>query len=305
MKKISTSVLFVLCSTLLFAQSKTLQERLGYPRDAKLVILHADDLGVSHSENAASMQLLEKGPVRSASIMVPCPWFGEIASYASTHPQADFGLHLTLTSEWKFLKWGSVIPSPQVASLLNDKGFFYSEVADLGKHGNGADVERELRGQIERAKQFGIAITHFDTHMGSVLANPDFVKTYIKLGREYHVPVLLTAEIVNGFGLKDFVTEKDVVLDRVAIASPADFAGGMQKFYSGVLRTLQPGVTYLILHAALDDDEMKAVTVDHPDYGAAWRQADFNFFSSDECKRLLAEQHITVITWREISEKLN
>src|SRR6187200_366391 len=96
----------VLFSTSILSQSKTLAERLGYPKDAKLVIIHSDDLGVSHSENAASITAMEKGSVSSASIMVPCPWLSESASYARSHPQADLGLHITLTCEYQYYKWG-------------------------------------------------------------------------------------------------------------------------------------------------------------------------------------------------------
>ena len=126
MKKIIT---LCYCSILLifsaFSQQKTIQERLGYPKDTKLLIIHADDLGVSQSENAASIYAMEKGSVSSGSIMVPCPWMGDIAAYARSHPNADLGLHLTLTSEWKNYRWGSVLPANQAGSLLNTAGFLY------------------------------------------------------------------------------------------------------------------------------------------------------------------------------------
>ena len=82
------------------AQTRTIAERLGHPRDAKLLILHADDMGVAHSENAASFDALDKGAVNSGSIMMPTPWVTEVVEYAKAHPNADLGLHLTLTSEW-------------------------------------------------------------------------------------------------------------------------------------------------------------------------------------------------------------
>src|SRR5512138_604011 len=108
MKKQLAILLFCFYTPFAFGQTKTVAERLGYPKDAKLVIIHSDDLGVSHSENAASIAAMEKGSVSSASIMVPCPWMPEIAAYAQAHPSADLGLHITLTSEWKYYKWGPV-----------------------------------------------------------------------------------------------------------------------------------------------------------------------------------------------------
>src|ERR1700733_5575955 len=123
MKFTFTIILFLFYSVLVSGQRKSIQERLGYPKNAKLLIIHADDVGVSHSENAATISALEKGCVRSASIMVPCPWFPEIAAYAKLHPEMDFGLHLTLTSEWTYYKWGPVTPAQKVPGLVNKNGF--------------------------------------------------------------------------------------------------------------------------------------------------------------------------------------
>jgi hypothetical protein len=296
--------IFIFIALVVNAQPSSVLQRLGYPADTKLLIIHADDLGVSHSENTASINAMEKGSVSSASIMVPCPWFPEIANYASAHPDADFGLHLTLTSEWKYYKWGPVVPRSQTPGLVNEQGYLYDEVAPVGQHASAAEVEQELRAQIERAKKFGIQFTHFDTHMGSVAARPEFAKIYVQLGREYRVPVLLNHDIVNGLGLTDFITDKDVVLDQLYMASPDDYKKGMDTFYSGVIKSLKPGLNLLILHAAFDSDEMKAVTIDHPDYGAAWRQADYDFFTSEACKKLLQDQKIKVITWKSVRDKL-
>ena len=107
------------------AQTQTLAERLGYPKDAKLLIVHADDLGMSHSVNLATIKGFESGLVNSGSIMVPCPWFSEIATYARANPQADLGLHLTLTSEWTSFRWGPVTSKDRVSSLLDKTGHFY------------------------------------------------------------------------------------------------------------------------------------------------------------------------------------
>jgi predicted glycoside hydrolase/deacetylase ChbG (UPF0249 family) len=111
-----------------FAQTKTIAERLGYPRDSKLLIIHADDLAVAHSEDAASFDALDQHAVTSASIMVPCPWLTEVAAYAKAHPDADLGLHLTLTAEWKSYRWGPVESKDKVPSLLDPSGNLWPEV---------------------------------------------------------------------------------------------------------------------------------------------------------------------------------
>ncbi len=288
------------------AQQNTIQEQLGYPKDTKLLIIHADDLGVSHSENTASIHAMENGVVSSASIMVPCPWFPEIADYARSHPQADFGLHLTLTSEWKMYKWGPVTSHDKVSSLLDDRGYLNETTAAFLKNAKTEDVEKELRSQIERAKQFGIDPTHLDGHMAAPISSPEFLQILLKLGREYKIPVHVGRQFSQLFGF-DFgkhMTEKDIDVDRTIMASGEDYKKGMENFYTEQLKSLQPGLTVLLLHAAYDNDEMQAVTVEYVDFGATWRQHDVNFFTSDKCKKLLADEKIKVITWREIRDKI-
>ena len=307
MKKLIT-ICFCFCLLITAsAQQKTVQERLGYPKDTRLLIIHADDVGVSQSENAATFFAMEKGSVSSASIMMPCPWMGDVAEYARTHPNLDFGLHLTLTSEWKNYKWGTVTPDNQVPSLLNKNGYLYSSVDSLYKFGRVEEVEKELKAQIERAKQFGIDPTHLDSHMGSLFASPEYLQILLKMGREYNVPVLLNKEGFKqayNIDLDKYTTDKDVLVDKILMAAPKDFDNGMDKFYTSVLKSLQPGLSCILLHAAYDNAEMRAITVEHPDYGAAWRQADFDFFTSKKCRDLLKKQNIKVITWREIRDKL-
>jgi len=308
MKKIIT---LCYCSILLifsaFSQQKTIQERLGYPKDTKLLIIHADDLGVSQSENAASIYAMENGSVSSGSIMVPCPWLGDIAAYARSHPSADLGLHLTLTSEWKNYRWGSVLPANQAGSLLNTAGFLYSDTDSLSQIGRPEEVEKEIRAQIERAKLFGIDPTHFDAHMGCLFINPTYLQILIKLGREYKVPILLNKEafkLLYNIDLSKYISDKEVLLDKVFMAQPNNYKAGMRDYYTTVFKSIQPGLNCILLHAAYENSEMQAVTVDHPDYGAAWRQADFDFFTSAECRNLLQQQNIKLVTWKEIRDKL-
>ena len=308
MKKIFTLFYGItLTLSAVFAQQKTIQERLGYPKDTRLLIIHADDLGVSQSENSASIYAMEKGSVSSGSIMIPCPWMGDIAAYARSHSQADLGLHLTLTSEWEQYKWPTVTPVNEAASLVNKNGFLFSTTDSLYKSADINEVEKEIRAQIERAKQFGIDPTHFDAHMGCMFGTTAFLELFIKLGREYKVPLLLNKDafkMMFNIDIDNYITDKEVLTDKIFMAQPEDYKTGMAKYYTTSIQSMKPGLNCILLHAAFENSEMKAVTMNHPDYGAAWRQADFNFFTSKECKALLKQQKIKIITWKEIRDKL-
>ena len=133
-------------------EKKTLAERLGYAKGAKLLIVHADDLGVSHSENQATIDGFTGGMVNSGSIMMPCPWVPEIADYAIKNPEADLGLHLTLTAEWKLFKWDPVLPVADVPGLVNDKGFMYDNCNDVTLNASVEEVEKEAMKTMEKAE---------------------------------------------------------------------------------------------------------------------------------------------------------
>jgi len=305
--KTTLAFLIALVATTGFSQEKTIQERLGYSKDTKLLIIHADDIGVSHSENMATIHSMEKGSVNSGSIMVPCPWFFEIASYAKAHPAADFGLHLTLTSEWDLYKWGPVTERSKVKGLVTDKGFLNDNNEAVHKNATAAEVETELRSQIERAKQFGIDPTHFDSHMFCAVSQPAFLSVFLKLGREYKVPVLLNHDFLKNFAnidLKKYVGKTDVVVDQLFMAFPPDYEKGMSNYYGEVFASVKPGLSCILLHASYDNEEARGVMGEHTGYGAAWRQDDFNFFTSENCKKLIDANKIKVINWREIRDKL-
>jgi len=284
------------------AQKPNLAERLGYKKDAKLLIIHADDLGVAHAVNAATTAAFDKGMVNSGSIMVPCPWFSEIAEYSKNNPTVDLGLHLTLTAEWKNYKWGPVTPITEVPNLVNEKGFLYDNCADVVRKVSAATIEKELRAQIERALAFGVNVSHLDSHMGC-LFNPKYFETYLKVGRAYGLPVLIPASGLQQFpAMAEKILPTDIVIDNIFMLNPPDAEKGAEKFYANMLRNIPVGVSEMIIHVAYNDDEMQAVTIDHPDFGAAWRQKDFDFFTSEACQKILKEENIELITWRDLKK---
>src|SRR5947207_9673357 len=145
---ISLTFSFLLASDL-SAQSKNIAEGLGHPADSKLLIIHADDLAVAHSVDSASFDALEKNAATSASILVPCPWLTEVAEYAKAHPEADLGLHLALTSEWKTYRWGPVESKDKVPTLLDPGGTLWNQTAPVAAKARPEEAEREIRAQVE------------------------------------------------------------------------------------------------------------------------------------------------------------
>ncbi len=289
----------------LFAQTKTIAEKLGYSKDAKLLIIHADDLGVTNSENRASISGLENTPVNSASIMVPCPWFPEIADYARKNKSSDLGLHLTLTSEWKNYKWGPVSSRDSVSSLVNKHGYFYASVDSVIKFGSPKQVEIELRNQIKKAYHSGIDVTHLDAHMGAAVSTPEFLAIYIKLGQEFQIPVLMDGRVYTmDSGITGLLNAKGVIVNAIPTKLPEDQEKGTNQYYTELFKNLQTGLSCLLIHLAYDDAEMQAVTVDHPEWGAAWRQADYDFFASEDSDKVLKENNIILVTWRELRDKI-
>lgn len=296
-----TQLIFGMLFLSLLGFGQTLNNKLGYPENTKLLIIHADDVGMSHSQNAATIEAMEDGYVNSASIMVPCPWFPEIAKYARENSEKDFGLHLTLTSEWLNYKWGPSLVSDQVSSLVNDQGYLYMLVDSLAQFADPIAVRAELENQVELALRAGIDVTHLDAHMFGAM-HPKFLKEYISVGRKYQVPVLLTREMVESTGVE--ISGRDVLMDHLLSASPEDYEDGFDEYYTKMMESLKPGVTCLLIHTAYENEEKVAATEGFVSWGSNWRQQDFDFFTSEKCRKLLEEQGIQLITWREIRDKI-
>jgi predicted glycoside hydrolase/deacetylase ChbG (UPF0249 family) len=295
-------------------QNKTVAERLGYPPAAKLLIIHADDLAVAHSVDAASFDALNKNAVTSASIMVPCPWLTEVASYAKDHPDADLGLHLTLTSEWKVDRWGPVESKDKVTSLLDPSGYLWQETLLAARHLKPEEAEREIRAQIDHAIAVGIHPTHLDSHMGVLFSTPELFSVFVKVAHDYHLPFLAVRVTDERSKLLSLLSDKDIILDSLVMANttvlPNEWQdsylkNGWQDFYLKAVKNLKPGLTEMIVHLGHDDAELQAVTVDHSDYGAAWRQRDYEVMISPEFKKVLQENNVILVKWKDLKKLVN
>jgi predicted glycoside hydrolase/deacetylase ChbG (UPF0249 family) len=281
-----------------------LAQKLGYPKDSKLLIIHADDAGLSHSENQATIKALQSGSVNSYSIMVPCPWFYEMATFAKNNPNYDCGVHLTLTCEWDNYKFGPVLPACEVPSLVDQNGYFYKTRKEFKNKAKPEEIKKELTAQIERAIQFGIRPSHLDSHMCSVGVTPQILEIYKELGKTYNLPVFINKHFVESISLSDekYNFENTLLADTLLIGHFDDFEkGDLEKSYKKALDSITSGFNIFLLHPAFDDSEMQGITIHHPNFGSAWRQIDFDYFTSPDCKTKLKENNIQLITWKEIA----
>ncbi len=265
---------------------------------AKYLIIHADDLAVAHSADTASFAALDQHAVTSASIMVPCPWLTEVADYAHAHPDADLGLHLTLTSEWKTYRWGPVA-NGNPGGLVGPDGYFWPDAPPVSKNATADEVEREIRAQVERALKAGIHPTHLDSHMGT-LFSAEFFPVYAKVAREYGIPFFAPAMVKRLPKLAAALRDTDPLVDELIMMDATGDAGEWTSWYVHRIQSLKPGLTEMIVHLGHDDAELQAITVGHPAFGSAWRQRDFEAVTSPEFRKALEENHVTLIGWKNI-----
>jgi predicted glycoside hydrolase/deacetylase ChbG (UPF0249 family) len=297
---------FLLLSFAAVAQNpkaKTVQERLGYPAKSRLLIIHADDLGMSHSVNRATFDGLEKGYITSSSILVPCPWFPEVVEWAKKHPEADLGIHMTLNSEWTTFRWATISPRDKVTSLLDSSGYLPIVETTVVQQAKMPEVEMELHAQIDKAKAAGIHLSHLDSHMVTLLRSQPLFETYTKVGRSYGLPLLLERQpgsyLPQGQQPAEWALVDRVLGIDVGVA-PKDWL----QAYENLLKPLGPGVYEMIVHTAIDDDEMRGATFDHPAWGAAWRQLDYDMVRSPEWQKFLKDEGFILVSWKDLAKTL-
>jgi predicted glycoside hydrolase/deacetylase ChbG (UPF0249 family) len=274
----------------------------------RYVIIHADDAGMSHSVNRATIEAMERGVVSSASIMVPCPWFKEFAAYARSHPEKDFGIHLTLNSEWENYRWGPVAGKDKVPSLVDNEGYLWDNVAEVVANADAAEVETELRAQIQRALDFGVPLTHLDTHMGALVSRPDLVEIYVKLGIEFNLPILFLRNLdrvvpiaairTRALQLVERLDKRGLpVLDHLTQLYTDGAFEDKKTQYLRAIADSKPGIHCLIIHCGFDDNELRAITA-----SSKLRDTDRRIFTDPAFIEAVKQSGVEIVSWKRIHE---
>ena len=272
-------------------------ELLGYPSASRLLIIHADDLGMCRSVNRATFIALEEGAVSSASVMVPCPAFAEATEWAARHPECDIGIHSTLISEHEDYKWSPVLRKDHGPEMVDEQGHFWPLNTSLCAAPQ--DIEDEIAAQVSLAKRSGINPTHIDSHTFSV-ARLEYIPAYVRVARRFRLPFLITEHWYSYCPPDDRADDEDVIVNDVFQAHRSLAPSSLEDFYLSVPGEVKPGLSELIVHPAFDDPEMRGIYKEREAYGAAWRQQDFEVMRSQKFKSALRENDIHVINWGRI-----
>jgi len=321
------ALLFFLIQVCFAQQSdSTYAERLGFPKGARALILHVDDVGMSFDSNEGAINALTKGTATSCSVMMPCPWVPAFIHYLKLHPNIDAGLHLTLTSEWKDYRWGPLSGKNTTPGLVDEEGAMWPSVEATVKHATADEVDKEIHAQLERAQNMGFHPTHLDTHMGTLLATPAFAERYIKMGIENHIPVMLP-------GGHDSIIQQEVnatqaqlqqfrmagkilwnaglpVLDDLHNSSygwviPDSIKNNDKKIqqyktkkYIEAVNSLKPGLTMMIMHCTATTEVFQHISGSGP-----VRKGDMLAMMDPAFKKALQQSGIILTTWREVKKR--
>ena len=276
------------------ASFRSLNEALGHPDDAKLVVLSCDDLGAFHASNEGVLQAMRTGVATCASLMVPAPW----ARHAVQHlqPGDDICVHLTLVSEHPEYRWGPLTYAP---SLQSGDGGFPSTLDDLWEHADSEEVLRECRAQVERALLWGVDVTHLAPHLTSITLRPEFFDVYLELAAEYRLPIRLPSSIsLNeaGFDFRGLARDEGVLFPD---HFDHDWSSGSRQRVLDSINKLQSGVTEIHVQPVIDSPEVRALG----DVCLGWID-DLALITGSEVREALAAAGATLIGYRQIRDAM-
>jgi len=310
---IFTATLMALLSIPNFLNAqKTWADKLGFPQGKKVLLLHMDDAGMCPEANAAVESYIENGHLSSSAVMMPCVNAKSMIKWANTHPSADIGVHLTLTSEWKTYRWGPVSDPAKVPGLADPDGKFYHEVPEVVMHASANEIEIEIRAQIEKAIALGHRPTHIDTHMGTLYGSAEYVKVFLKVAEEYQIPAnvidLSVPEVAGIFKQQGYPINMDVIknvgeyrlpkLDNfTSVPEGSTYEAKRENFFK-LVKALNPGLTEIIFHPATLTENLKTIT-------GSWQQRvwESQLFADPLVHQFFKDEGIVITNWKEIMKR--
>lgn len=285
-------------------------KKLGFSKDDRVVIIHADDLGMCQAALPALTDLLEVGLVSSAAAMAPCPWFPQVAAFCKAHPDVDMGVHLTINSEWDSCRWGPISTRDPATGLLDGDGYFHARVRATEARADPQAVAAEMRAQLARALEANIDVTHVDAHMLAV-GRPPFLKSYVQVALDNRLPLLfmsgnggspflgtITPEHASlAAGLTRQLGERGVPVVDALVSMPLDEPSDQIAKAKKLIDDLSPGLTVLLLHPAHDTPELRAMA---PDWRS--RVANYKAFMSRELRDHVRLSGAQIIGYRPLRD---
>ncbi len=287
-------------------------EKLGYPKGKKVIMLHADDVGMCEEANIATENYLKSNNIQSAAIMMPCPNAEAFVAWAIKNPKQDIGLHLTLTSEWKDYRWGTITPHKEVPGLLDPDVKMWRSVREVVISSSAKEVEKEIRAQIEKSIALGYRPDHIDTHMGTLYGHPSYVKVFFKVAEEYGIPAnvldLSNPEVVEVFRAQGYPMDDSVIqlaenyslpkLDFFTSAPKAETYEEKIEKFKQLITSLKPGITEIIFHPSVETENLKGIT-------NSWQQRvwEAKMFNDPDLIAFFEKEEIIFTNWKEMMRR--
>ena len=327
-----TFLIAVLCIASPRVQAQTWAEQLGFPKDARVLILHVDDAGMSLDSNEGAIKAMTEGVANSVSVMMPCPWVPGFVSFLKQHPTTDAGLHLTLTSEWDNYRWGPLAGKPAVPGLVDTQGALWGSVAEVVQHATPDEVYSEIKAQLARARDMGFDPTHLDSHMGTLFGSSDYIKQYVRLGMENKIPVMIpgghNTAIIEGLK-KDGNPQAEALGKQMSALGKMLWDAGLPVLddlhnvsydwkyekhkthydeaalrkeatanYIESIKALKPGLTMVIMHCTEPSPKFAEISS-----SGLTRKADLLAMTDPAFKKFLTDNKIILTTWREVMKR--
>mgnify|MGYP001174265971 CR=1 FL=1 len=269
---------------------------LGYPDDARLLIINADDFGRSHASNEATLRTLKEGVVSSTTLMVPCPWALHAMHLLSEHPAISFGIHLTVICDVLYYRWGSLTSREKVPSLIDETGFFYhvERIPEFLTQVKLSELEAEFRAQIEAVLATSLKPTHLDWHCLYNGGRADIFEMTVGLAKEYGLALRVSDRpMIEALQHQGLPTNDYDMLDSYRLDIVEKSAR-----YAQLLREIPVGLSEWAVHPGLGNAELQAIEPE------SWqvRQTDFDFLMSREARGIIQQEGIVLLGYKPLQK---